>query len=160
MQCEICGKDSDGCFRIELEGSELIACDECAELGTKISKISVPVIKKKQKPRLEVHIPFFEKKPKEEAAFELLPDYGKMIRKEREKRGLTMEELGKILYIKGSELNRMEMQTLKPDEMQIKKIEKGLGIKLRTKASAEDYKNYAYKGSERMTLFDLFAKKK
>ena len=160
MQCEICGNDSLNCFRVNFEGSELIACEDCAKYGTKIESLSKLNIEKKKSFAERIFPKKVPEKPRERIEYELVADFGKIIRKEREKRELKIDELAKFLYIKASELNRIEAQSLKPNNALIKKIEKELEISIQTKISSDDYEDYSAKESGGKTLSDFIVKKK
>ena len=119
MQCEICGRETDKTVRILLDGSHLIACEECSSRGT---------IEKERKT-------FFKQKTKEtkgilEIEEEIVAGFGKKIRKAREEKGWTIEELGKKTFEKASFLHRIEAESVKPSVQLAKKIEAVFGIKI------------------------------
>jgi putative transcription factor len=60
----------------------------------------------------------------------LSPEFAKLIREARMKRGLTHEQLGIQMNEKATLLKKFETGSLKPDEMLAKKLERFLGIKL------------------------------
>ena len=64
---------------------------------------------------------------------EIVPDYGKIIRKGREAKGLTVKELAMKIFEKESLLHRLENQSIKPSDELIRKLEKQLGIGLKKK---------------------------
>ena len=60
----------------------------------------------------------------------LNPEFAKIIREARMKKGLTHEQLGLKMNEKATLLRKFETGTLKPDEILAKKLEKFLEIKL------------------------------
>jgi putative transcription factor len=60
----------------------------------------------------------------------LSPEFAKLIREARMKKGLTHEQLGIQMNEKSTLLKKFETGSLKPDEMLAKKLERFLGIKL------------------------------
>ena len=64
---------------------------------------------------------------------EIVPDFGKRIRKAREAKGLTAKELAMKIFEKESLLHRIENQAIKPSDLMIEKLEKQLGIQLKKK---------------------------
>jgi uncharacterized protein (TIGR00270 family) len=67
---------------------------------------------------------------------EIAAGYGATIRAARERKGLTIEELGKMVFEKASFLHRIEAETAKPDRGLAKKLENALGVKI-TKARVD-----------------------
>ena len=72
---------------------------------------------------------------------------------------MKIEELGKVLYTKASEVNRFESGSLKPNDKLIKKLENELNIELMETVSAEDYEDYSSSENESLTLEDMLMKK-
>jgi putative transcription factor len=60
----------------------------------------------------------------------LNPEFGKLIREARMKKGLTHEQLGAQMNEKASLLRKFETGALKPDELYAKKLQRFLGIQL------------------------------
>jgi putative transcription factor len=60
----------------------------------------------------------------------LNPEYAKLIREARMKKGLTHEQLGAQMNEKAGLLKRFETGALKPDELFAKKFQRFLGIHL------------------------------
>jgi putative transcription factor len=58
------------------------------------------------------------------------PDFPRIIREARMKKGITHEQLGMQMNEKANLLRRFETGALKPDEIFAKKLERHLGIKL------------------------------
>lgn len=119
MRCEVCGKEAK-LIRAEIEGAELWVCSKCASLGK-------PLYEPQQRKKVSIKREYF----KVEEPFVLVENYGEVIRKAREKKGLTREELAKKLFEKESVLQRIEANELEPSDALTLKLEKLLGIRLR-----------------------------
>jgi len=183
MQCEICGKNFSTGKKVEIDGTLMLACADCANFGEAKEEI-MPVVR--EKPRkgygagnawnARPSRPAFVPSPKTlDAQFDfgldLASDYGVRIRHAREKKGLTIEDLGLAIYAPVSEIRRIESQSLKPGDVRIKKLESCLGISLREKNSGasgpekkavavESDKNTDYSEQRRaFTLADMIKKK-
>lgn len=61
---------------------------------------------------------------------ELVDDYGSVIRRAREKRGMSQEELALEIREKVSLLKKIEREDLVPEDSTRKKLERVLGITL------------------------------
>jgi putative transcription factor len=127
MQCEICGAEIKGKpFYIRVEGSELNACSNCYRFGTpvemksEVKSAAVSAVK-----------PVKSKKDIFDQMVDIIvPNYGEIIRKEREKRGWSQEELAKRILEKANVIKKIERQELMPEEEVRKKIERVLGVRL------------------------------
>jgi putative transcription factor len=64
------------------------------------------------------------------------PEFPRLIREARMKKGITHEQMGMQMNEKANLLRRFETGALKPDELFAKKLERHLGIKLYISASA------------------------
>lgn len=116
MVCEKCGKHASGRWDIEKEKVQIQA-----------SVLSAPTQTLPQARRV------FEKPKRKERVgeeFEVIEDFGALIRQAREKLGLSYEELGKRINEKVSVIQRLESQKLVPDVKLAKKLEYSLKIKL------------------------------
>lgn len=60
----------------------------------------------------------------------LNPEFAKLIREARMKKGLTHEQLGAQMNEKANLLRKLETGVLKPDELFAKKLQRFLGIRL------------------------------
>ncbi len=128
MQCEICGAEIKGKpLYIKVEGSELNACSNCSRFGT-------PVEKGKMQSTQIVGSAAAVKSIKRKDIFDemvaVVPNYGEIIRKEREKRGWTQEELARRILEKVNVIKKIERQELMLEEEVRKKLERVLEIKL------------------------------
>ncbi len=123
MECEICGREAQKLKLCVVEGNELWLCKKCEKFG-----IEKKESKKTPIPKRIVHFP---KSKIEDEISVLKRGYGDIIRKARQRRNLTIEELAKKIYEKESYLRRIENEQTQPEERVIKKLEKFLGIELR-----------------------------
>ena len=124
--CELCGrKVTDGKKAVLIDGTVFNVCNMCSKRG----KPYVPSAASKRK---TINKP----PPKKGAIIKmtddtiLSPEFAKLIREARMKKGLTHEQLGIQMNEKSTLLRKFETGSLKPDEMLAKKLERFLGIKL------------------------------
>lgn len=131
MNCDICGK-SGKLFRVELEGSKIIACEDCARYGKVFHEI-------KQETPKEIKIKEAREKergaagsaPKAPETIQLIvKDYASRIKNAREKKGLKQEDFAKKISEKESLLHQLESGRMEPSIALAEKLEKTLGIKL------------------------------
>ncbi len=138
MQCEICGIDIKGSpIRVTVEGTVLDVCGKCARYGKpsdkwtpvsrKMSPTEKPVISRR--PRRDI----FDK-----MEGEINPDYAQIIRKARESKGFTIEELASKIMEKSALLKKIEREELIPEDAVRKKLETELEIKLTERISSQD----------------------
>ncbi|MDI9646481.1 MAG: multiprotein bridging factor aMBF1 [Archaeoglobales archaeon] len=127
MNCEICGREISKGYKIFVEGTEMTVCASCKQFGSeKVSTASqnsakrVVIQKKKPSTRIE----FKE---------ELVENFHEVLRREREKRGWSQEELAKKIQEKESLIKKIENGEIAPEPEVVEKLEKIFGIKLREK---------------------------
>jgi len=145
MQCEICGREIHGRgHTIVVEGSEMTVCSLCKDYGEEKSTVVqhgiVKVVKKEKKVK---PIEFTE---------ELVENYNEIIKREREKRGWSQEELAKKIQEKVSLIRKIENKEITPEPEVVEKLERTLGVKLREKV--EEVKIQGRK-LENLTLGDV-----
>ena len=139
MICEMCGKDVPTTRLMVVQGAKLNLCPNCMRFGDDYhapreedggrsfesnSAIIQQRLEKRQR-RMQTKDIYAGT-----ASVALIEDYGKAIRKAREKKNLDMESFAKSINEKKGILEKVEAQNLVPDEKLIKKLEKALGIKL------------------------------
>ncbi len=146
MECEICGKPIRKGYKIIVEGSEMTVCEDCKSLG--VEKPKVPqrrtVSKTVSRPKVRTDIDLGE---------ELVEDYHVIIRRERERRGWSQEELAKRIQEKVSLVRKIENAEITPEPDVIEKLERILGVKLRE--SVEEVKVERKKVDLTPTLGDI-----
>ncbi len=142
MQCEICGSNIRGkAHRVILEGTELNVCDACAKYGHEVKQVPkatatgrVPA-SKVPAGRVPAGITFrtgSRRRPDmfDQMTDELLSDYGFAIRRAREARGMSQEELALAIKEKSSLIKKIEREDLRLEDSVRKKLERVLGISL------------------------------
>lgn len=119
MECEVCGRTIEKPFYVKIEGSEMRTCDSCSKFGVQIKR-------QEQKKQATFKYPQL----REEKTIEYVENYGEAIRNARQRRGLTQEELGKLINEKMSVIARLESEKMVPTAELAKKLEKALDIQL------------------------------
>lgn len=155
MPCEICGSEGPG-VRAKIEGSILRVCRNCAKFGeilpeTKVLNVPINAQRKNAQGRGAERRLEYRAKPIETENV-LALDYGKVVRRERERLGLSQKDLAQKLNERESIVRQIEQEHIKPDGKTIQKIERLLGVKLLT--VVEDVEVEKSKASE-ITLSDI-----
>ncbi|MCW4053074.1 MAG: multiprotein bridging factor aMBF1 [Candidatus Bathyarchaeota archaeon] len=168
MNCEVCGRNIDSTpYKAIIEGARLVVCHDCSVLGS----ISWELRNKSRTPSVNVRIQKRLKiKPKKagkpqspmEPAFDLVQDFGFRIKRAREERDLTPEDLGRKINEKVSVLKKLENQKMRPADKLARKLERALRIQLLATATTEQVspKRISEKATPKaITLGDLIKKK-
>ena len=159
MECEICGKPvpENNPIRAKIEGSVMVVCKECSKLG-KIQK-APPKPKfvkqnknKNQRPASTRNRPYSRN---DEPTEELIEDFSFEVRKAREAKDWSREELGKKINERVSVITRIETGKMTPDTKLTKKLEKTLGIKLLEKVDNIDLNQFVNSSSGERTLGNI-----
>ena len=135
MQCEICGNDIAGTpHRVIIEGTELDVCNKCARYGHEVKHIpaqKTSISTLKTPPGITLR-PRSQRRPDmfDQMVDELLSDYGQTIRRAREARGISQEDLALKIKEKASLLKKIEREDLRPEDAVRRKLERELGISL------------------------------
>ena len=156
MHCEICGAEILGApHKIGTGGSELTVCNGCVKYGTVVGETHTS-----PKDVLTGRTGFRPGGPryKKIEIEEINPNYGQMIRKAREKIGLTQEKLAKKVNEKMSLIGKIERSEIVPEDTVRKKLERLLDITLIERLEAQEVK--PSKGSKTLTLGDIALIKK
>jgi len=122
-ECEICGKPLLTQRKARIDGVVFTVCESCLKLGEEMPVI-MPVVRKNALP-----------KPIIGEDCVLIENFGEKIRGERQKRGLTQEELASKISERASLIKKAE-QSIELEENVIKKLEKFLCVKLYEKPDA------------------------
>jgi putative transcription factor len=133
MRCEVCGRKIMGSpFKALIEGAKMLACGECAKLGSVSWEAKTEPRMKKVQRRLPQPVVAPRKQPslKIEASLELIDGFGAKIRQAREKLGLSHKDLGKKISEKVSVLRKIESGKMAPDNLLTEKLQYALKIKL------------------------------
>ncbi len=125
MNCEICGREIERGFKVVVEGSEVTVCASCKQYGTEKPSIASQagvkrVVIRRPKPKAKI-----------EFAEELVEDYHLIIKKEREKRGWSQEQLAKKIQEKESLIRKIENAEIVPEPEVVEKLERLFNIRLR-----------------------------
>lgn len=125
MECQICGKNISPLIKVEVEGAIIEVCEKCIKFGTRIvpQQAYQPIKRKIEVEKLKEN--------------ELVTNYGELIKKYRESKGLTREEFAKRIGERESVIKRIEEEKLEPTEELTKRIENFLKIKLTQEISGE-----------------------
>lgn len=148
LSCDICGANHVKA-QILLEGAKLLACSRCMKSGKIIHYFreddSGPLKPMPAKPL-----------PKNAATDEeIVEDWGTIIRKARQKRGLTIEQLASRVMERGNYMHAIESGRIMPTLETAKKIEKELKIKLIEKPEVSGPSIGVKKSFQEPTLGDM-----
>jgi putative transcription factor len=113
-------------YRIYVEGAYMTVCESCAKYGKPADSVNPP---------REKHVDKAKKTSQDIPEYEIVDNYGQIIRGIREGMGLTQEKFGIKCGVKPSLLAKIEQQKIIPDYQTIRKLETSLKIKL-TRPSA------------------------
>ena len=143
MPCEICGRENVKVYLTNIDGAKLWVCSDCNPSGEgrikferkkKIIKTK-PDIKKdikkefKQRKKHKKHN-YHRKSFFEMEDYDLIENYGNVLKKAREDKKLTLEEFAKKIKESASYLQKIEHNRLKPNDRVLLKIYDFLGINL------------------------------
>ena len=154
MLCEMCGTESASLETRKVSGSVLRLCSSCGEMGSQTSfresighraYVAQALEKRKQRERYEDIAP---------DEYVLVSNYGSVVRRAREKKGLDHASLASKISEKKSILTSVEAGNMKPNEKLIKKLENSLGIKLVEKVEVESAPR-SNQSSKALTMGDL-----
>jgi putative transcription factor len=159
MECEICGKEvpEHNPIRAKIEGSVMVVCKECSKLG-KIQKAppKPKFVKQQGKRRKQNNAPRKTNySRKDEPTEELIEDFSFEVRKAREAKGWSREDLGKKTNERVSVITRIETGKMTPDIKLTKKLERVLDIKLLEKVDTVDLNQYINTSSGERTLGNI-----
>lgn len=141
-ECEVCGRNSNDLYLVDIEGAQMTVCASCAKGKDILQEFSD---REKPEPKL------FKRAPKEE--LQVIDNFGAVIRHARESLGLPAKVLAERINEKESTLVRVEKGEMLPDDKLAKKLEKELDIKLIVKESVEK-KRYPSSKQDGVTLGD------
>ena len=128
MPCELCGRDFKGCRVAIVDGVKMMLCPDCIRHGESITETKTPAtVEKFVSQRLKKSEPKDIYKNMEK---ELVSNWPEIIKKAREKKGLTREKLGFKIGERTVTISKIENGDLRPSDKVIAKLEKELGISL------------------------------
>jgi putative transcription factor len=128
MQCELCGRECD-CRPATVDGVRMMLCPGCMKHGQGVS-VRPEVTSGVKKPILERI-----RRPKEKDVYkgmekELVSGWNNLIKKAREKKGISREELGFKIGERTVTISKIENGDLRPSDKMIEKLQKELDITL------------------------------
>ena len=136
--CEMCGKELPSLRRAIVEGTTMSLCGDCVKFGveqagpknevTGRSRTTAGLENRAARARTR---DVFSDMPEE-----LVEDYGERVRMARQKLGLSIEDVGKQINERQSELAKLEQGTYHPPDTLVKKLERFFNIKLMEKPEA------------------------
>jgi putative transcription factor len=130
MECEMCGKKV-GTQRYMVEGTVMRLGIECSKYGTPLDQPAAAGSQAAVRQNLERRAERGTSRSVFEAeALVLVEDYGPIIHKAREARGLTHDPLGNKVSARVPELKQIEAGKLRPGDDLAKRLQKELGITL------------------------------
>ena len=154
MLCEMCGAESANLEPRKVSGSVLRVCTSCAGMGKQTSYresvghrafVAQTLEKREQKTRYK-DISSDEKV--------LISNYGDVVRKARERKGLDHVTLAMKISEKKSIITSVESGNMKPNEKLIKKLENFLNINLMEDVE-ENSSSYNPASKKNLTMGDL-----
>ena len=162
MECEICGKPvpENNPIKAKIEGSVMVVCKECSKLG-KIQKAppKPKYVKQNNSNRKNTNRKSTNQRRvytrNEEPTEELIEDFSNEIRKAREAKDWSREDLGKKINERVSVITRIETGKMTPDIKLTKKLEKTLKIKLLEKVDNVDLNQFINSSSGERTLGNI-----
>lgn len=159
MECEICGKPvpEHNPIRAKIEGSVMIVCKECSKLG-KIQKAPPKPKFVQQKNKQRKNNSTTKKRNysrNDEPSEELIEDFDIKIRRARESKDWSREDLGKKINERVSVISRIETGKMTPDIKLTKKLEKALNIKLLEEVNNVDLNQFVNSSSGERTLGNI-----
>jgi putative transcription factor len=108
LTCEVCGSPiATSSSRVEIDGAILQVCQRCAKSGRPLMGTVPRVRSVRTRPDV--------RGGSTESELEVDPEYDSIVRRAREKLGLTQEALGRAINVKPSVISRIETKKMKPD---------------------------------------------
>ncbi|WP_406535876.1 multiprotein bridging factor aMBF1 [Methanobrevibacter sp.] len=157
MECEICGKPvpEHNPIRAKIEGSVMVVCKECSKLGTIQKAPPKPKFRQQPKGKKQNTNRNRNYSRRDEPTEELVEDFAIEIRKARESKNWSREDLGKKINERVSVITRIETGKMTPDTKLTKKLEKALNIKLLEKINNVDLNQFVNSSSGERTLGNI-----
>lgn len=120
--CEMCGSENT-LFKTLVEGIELNVCEKCAKHGKILQRVKTKEeVKKIEKKKVQL--------PEKEMVMCIVDDYSKLIKDNREKRGLKQEVFAKLINEKQNLIHNIEIGKIEPSVVLARKLEKFFKVKL------------------------------
>ncbi len=153
--CELCGIEGVGTKKAKVSSSELDCCNRCISSNAlevvfvrkTIDREIEPISQITGKGVLGIDIMSNNSK-------ELAPDFHLRIRKAREQRGFSTNDLARRINEKAAIVQKAE-DGARPTDALLEKISKELGIELFFERSSENYRQISNNLEREMTISDL-----
>ena len=175
-QCEMCGSEQSSLTTVKVEGAELQLCDDCKEFGTEVRTESSSAGSTKYSTSSSGGSSGSggstgsgaggsggggssrRRRDMFDDMDEIVADYDQRIRKARESRGLSQEDLAKELNEKASLIRKLERGDMLPSDDVQSKLETELEISLVEGEDADDTE-WSGDSSTTTTLGDVVKRK-
>lgn len=155
MQCELCGNDcGDRCRQAEIEGVRMMLCPSCMRHGQGVQEVRDTTVQV-QRSLIRRSRRIGHKDVYEGMNRELVNDWGDIIKKARENKGLTREQLGFKIGERTVTISKIENGELRPSDKVAQKLEKELSISLFEEVKAISTTSSTQAGSQGYTLGDF-----
>ena len=137
MRCEVCGREIFGSpnYRV-IEGGKLTVCGQCAQFGqqewdpTRPQARKTPTRRRSAQPRRRSDIDTAE-------SMDLVDGYGMLVKKARQKKGLSVEDFAKQIREKESVVKKLEKENMNPPMNLVKKVQNSLGVMILEEGAAK-----------------------
>jgi putative transcription factor len=132
MLCEVCGREIFGePYHRIIEGGRMTVCSRCAQFGSKEwdprRPRGLPQRRRSStRPRNAVEA---------QEEMELVENYGALIRRTRQRKGMKVEDLAKKINEKESVIKKLEQEELTPNNKLVTKVNRALNIQLMERAT-------------------------
>jgi len=168
MPCEMCGKEVPRTKPVQIDGSILDVCNECArfredappEVPEPTPIASGPAAVATPPPRIFPTHTSRKKDALSRGEVELVEDFHSRIIKGRRAMDLTQEDLARRINEKKSVISRLETGEMRPSDRLIKKLEGELDIKLKERMDYQLEPTKKQVGTGGVTLGDLIKREK
>ncbi len=131
LTCEVCGNPiGTAPSRVEIDGAILRVCQSCAKRGRLLTGTAPRVHSVRTRP--------IDMGGLIEPELEVDPEYDSIVRRAREKLGLTQEALGRAINVKPSVISHIETKKMKPDLILARTLMHHLKVELLVSSSDLD----------------------
>ena len=128
LSCEVCGSPIRTTLsRVEIDGAILQVCQSCAKRG----RLLTGTVQRVRPVRTRSLVRGGSVEPE----LEVDPEYDSIVRRAREKLGLTHEALGRAINVKPSVISHIETKKMKPDLIMARTLMHYLKVELLVSSS-------------------------
>lgn len=180
VQCEMCGTETAAPTTVKIEGAELQVCSDCTEFGTEVrtqetqstsTKYSTSSSSSSSSGTSSAQSGSTStssgvgsggggsRRDMFDEMEEVAADYDDRIRKARESRGLTQEQLANQLNEKASLIRKLERGDVLPSDTMQRKLERSLDISLTESGGSDDSEWSGGSAAGETTLGDVVKRK-